>query len=121
MTIMLGALSVVGLAMFPRWRTEVDDGGSTIDIKPFPSKTLIRLCTSGTALAAFFCLLAVMWQHVAALSFTNTIETMTQATIKGTIGAAVMALGWTAVLFLANACCGNVTFTLEFRLPGAYY
>jgi Ca2+ regulator and membrane fusion protein Fig1 len=97
----LGFLAILALFRFPRWYTEVSDTGSGQELKPFPSPTLSRTTLTLLLFSTILALLSAMWQHIAAVAAANAIATALGGAISHHIGAASMALAWTAVTMTA--------------------
>lgn len=65
----LTSVTMAGLAAFPGWHEEIDgETGSVVDVKPFPSRQVSRICAACITLSTVFSLTAATWQHVAATS-----------------------------------------------------
>jgi hypothetical protein len=92
----LSTLCFVGLSTFPGWQEEDD-----CRIKPFPGRSVVRLCTSASALAFTLMLAAALWQHIAAACAVSVIEAMSQGYVVGHVGIAAAALVWLS--FVASA------------------
>ncbi|KAK3672444.1 hypothetical protein LTR78_007751 [Recurvomyces mirabilis] len=106
--IALAVLCFVGLATFPVWHNEVDEGtGSEIDIKPFPSRPVARVCRFASGLATFLALTTALWQHIAAAAAAaSMVEEATGNGVSGHIGAAATALAWLGFGFSGLATIG---------------
>ncbi|KAL9020721.1 MAG: hypothetical protein Q9185_002037 [Variospora sp. 1 TL-2023] len=84
---------VIGILMtFPGWHEDSDDGGSAMDVKPFPSSSLSSTAALLSILASFLALLSMLWQHVASVTFVTDVENMTYRLVQGHVGAVGLAL-----------------------------
>jgi hypothetical protein len=88
-------LGFIGLATVPGWHTEIDERtGSEIDVKPFPSRDVIRPTAKVMDLGAFLLLVSAIWQHVAAASAASMISSAAQGQLTTHVGAGAVALVW---------------------------
>lgn len=103
------------LTTFPGWHEEVDENGSAMDVKTFPSRTVTLLATVLSTFASALVLLSVFWQHVASVAFVTTVQNMTYGTVKGHVGAESLVLGWIAVatMMLASCCLGVMRLSIS--------
>ncbi|KAK4557013.1 hypothetical protein LTR86_005994 [Recurvomyces mirabilis] len=93
--IAFAVLCFVGLATFPGWHDEVDERtGSEIEVKPFPSRNVAKICLFASGLATLLALTAALWQHIAAAAAASMVEEATGNGVSGHVGAAAAALAW---------------------------
>ncbi|KAK2768254.1 hypothetical protein FQN54_000106 [Arachnomyces sp. PD_36] len=85
------------LASFPGWHEEADEDGSIREVKPFPAKSVTHLCIGFSALISLFLIVAILWQHVAAVAQSSTVQAIFDGSVKTQVGTAAMAFGWVAV------------------------
>lgn len=97
-SLVLNAIGVCSLALFPTWHQEVDDSGSLLDVKPFPTKHVLYLSFACFLLSLLFIFVATLWQHVAAVAELETIQSIFSGSVSTTVGATAMVLGWVAVV-----------------------
>ena len=94
---MLTTVSILLLATFPGWHTEIDDlSGEAIDVKPFPSKATVNVVLTCLVIASMLTLVASVWQHTAAIAVASVIESIGHESITTSIGSTAMGLSWTA-------------------------
>jgi len=113
----IAALLAFGLlATFPGWHEEVDENGSERDLKPFPNGHVlfaIMILTSGAAMFSFS---SILWQHSAAVAYTEALPTAFVGRVSGSIGAGAMALGWISALFNIIGAIGILIMGISIAL-----
>ncbi|KAL8649551.1 MAG: hypothetical protein Q9226_005527 [Calogaya cf. arnoldii] len=96
-TITLLVIVVCLLATIPGWHVEKDEDGGEMDVKPFPSMTVLFFATMISTFASALALLSIVWQHVASIAFITAMQNMTYGGVRGNVGVVGLVLGWTAV------------------------
>lgn len=97
MSIILMLIGFCGLSTFPTWYEETTPDGEEVEVKPFPSRAVSTFILGLYVLTTLFLLVAILWQHVAVVAHSATIEAAFNGAIKGGVGTAAMALGWVAI------------------------
>ena len=101
---MLCLLSAIGLLSFPDWREETDElTGSTVDVKPFPSRLVSSATAASLGFASALAFGSAVWQHTSAASIACLAETMSQSQVNARVGTAAVALVWIPVFLIALA------------------
>lgn len=114
MSIVLAFVCTLLLGTFPGWHEERDENtGSTVDIKPFPSRPVSQVALSNAFVAAILLLTASLWQHVAAVGAAAMAEAANYGNIKATIGTGAMAMGWIGFTFEMIATIGLLVMILS--------
>ena len=85
-------------------------------MKPFPGKVLTYSICGLLAAAAFLSLISSLWQHVAAVAFTTTIEKMAYGSVKSEVGAGAIGFGWVSLALYIVAFCAVLTMILAIRV-----
>lgn len=107
----------IGLLMtFPGWHEDVNDYGSEIEVKPFPSRDLSQLATALSILASAIALLSMLWQHVASISWVTAVDNSTYGVVEGHVGVVGLVLGWIAVAAMMLGSTGILVMILSIRL-----
>lgn len=96
MSIIMMLVGFCGLGTFPGWHEETRDD-EVVEVKPFPSRAVSILILGLYVLATLFLLTAILWQHVAVVAHSATIEAAFNRAVKGGVGTAAMAFGWVAI------------------------
>jgi hypothetical protein len=112
----LAFIGIVLLATFPGWHEEVDDDGSEREVKPFPSRPISQICLMVVSLSAIFMFVSAFWQHIAAAGTANLAQSLSYGQVRGRIGPAAMALGWTAFGLTMVAVIGLLVMILSIRV-----
>lgn len=117
-SVALGAVCILLMAAFPTWREELDSTGEGEDreIKDFPSRNLTRSICAISAATILFALLSSLWQHVAAVAFTTTVQNMAYGSVKSQVGAAAIALGWGSLALYIAAFCAILVLILSLQI-----
>ncbi|KAL4909621.1 Ca2+ regulator and membrane fusion protein Fig1-domain-containing protein [Aspergillus multicolor] len=114
-SVILLFLSICIMATFPGWHEEVDDSGSEVEVRPFPSRPKTQLCMTFQALAALVLITAILWQHVAAVAQAATTEAAFGGTVTGGVGDVAMGLSWGALAANLLVVCGIGFMILNLR------
>ncbi|KAK0126633.1 hypothetical protein ONS95_008219 [Cadophora gregata] len=109
----LGFLTILLLATFPGWHEEVDDEGSEREVKPFPSRPVIKLALGALILGALFCFISVMLQHVAGAAGSALVESLSYGTVRAKVGTTSMVIGWGGELLYVLATIGLLMLALS--------
>lgn len=96
MSIIVMFIGLCGFGTFPGWHEEIGNG-EVVAVKPFPSLAISTLILYVYILATLFLLAAIIWQHVAVVAHSATIEAAFNGAVKGGVGTAAMAFGWVAI------------------------
>lgn len=100
----LTSLAFVLLATLPGWHQEHDAvTGSDLDIKPFPSRSVLQVILFALTFAALFLLASALWQHVAAASAATLIGSTSQGYLSGHVGSIAAILVWVPLVLVALA------------------
>lgn len=115
MSVVLMLMGFCGLGTFPGWHEEtVND--ETVEVKPFPSQVVSILILGLYTLATLFLLTAILWQHVAVVAHSATIEAAFNGAVKGGVGTAAMAFGWVAIGTNFLVIIGLAVMVISLRL-----
>lgn len=115
-SLVLIAVTVIILGTFPTWHEEVDEDGSEIEVKPFPSMTLTQGVMGASTVAFAFGLISALWQHINASATVSMAETLTYGEVTGHVGPAAMALGWIGVGLAGVVVLGLVVMLLSMKV-----
>ncbi|KAJ5666092.1 uncharacterized protein N7477_008540 [Penicillium maclennaniae] len=114
--VILTFICFILLSTFPGWHKEVDETGSEIETKPFPSDHVIAACLFTTCIGFGFGLISILWQHINSSSTASMAETLTYGAATGHVGGVAMALGWIAVGVIALVGLGLLEMKLSIDL-----
>ncbi|KAJ5945999.1 Ca2+ regulator and membrane fusion protein Fig1-domain-containing protein [Penicillium verhagenii] len=104
------------LATFPGWHTEINDEGSDIEVKPFPSRPVSQAALGIISISFGFSFISVLWQHINSSSTASMVETLTYGTVSGHVGTAAMVLGWLAVVLIGFVSLGLLIMIMSISL-----
>ncbi|EME40054.1 hypothetical protein DOTSEDRAFT_116176, partial [Dothistroma septosporum NZE10] len=111
------ALCWAGLATTPGWHEEHDEQtGSTIDVKPFPSRPVSHICLLLSLLSTVFFLVSALWQHISAATCASLVASVTEDRLQGSVGGVSAALCWMAFALAALLFAGVLVVILSLRL-----
>ena len=74
----------------------------------FPSKTILFLATTTSIFASALALVSILWQHIASVAFTTSLQNLTYGGVQGRLGVLDLVLGWTAVASIMLVSAGLV-------------
>lgn len=94
MAVVLSVVSFCFLATFPGWHKEINETGSEIEVKPFPSKPVSYLVLACNFSASTLLLVSGLWQHVGAVGAAAMVESAYLGNVKSTIGSGAVAMVW---------------------------
>ena len=106
MVIVLSLISTILLGTFPGLHTD-EDGGSEVDVRPFPSLPVSQVSFAASLLAVLPMFVSILWQHTASVASTTTAEKLGYGPVKSEVGEAAMALGWTGLALICLAAMGQ--------------
>lgn len=112
----LAFITICLLLLFPGWQTDDDDDGSEREVKLFPPRPLTQIALTASTLGAMFALVSMVWQHTASVATATTAQTLGYGTVKSTVGATVLALGWVGFAVLVLAALGLLIMILSIRI-----
>lgn len=115
-SIALGLVCILLLTTFPHWKSDIDNTGLENELKPFPSRKVFSTIYAILAATILFALLSSLWQHVAAVAFTTTVQNMAYGSVKSEVGAAAIGLGWASLALYVVALCAMLVLTLSIRI-----
>jgi len=105
----LAVFSFILFATFPSWHYEEDEfTGEQVDVKPFPSRAVVKFLLFSTMIASIFSLVSVLWQHTSAVTAVVMLEGSNSGFIRGSTGPAGIALAWLTFFFLVVVFLGTV-------------
>ncbi|KAJ5772425.1 Ca2+ regulator and membrane fusion protein Fig1-domain-containing protein [Penicillium odoratum] len=104
------------LSTFPGWHQEVDDSGSEVEVKPFPSRAVSQAALGIISLSFGFAFISVLWQHINSSSTASMAETLTYGAVSGHVGTAGMILGWFAVALIGGVSLGLLIMILSISI-----
>lgn len=114
MAIILAFCALVLFATFPGWHYEHDEiTGSEVDVKPFPSKSVMQVCLGLSVVAAMTMLVMSLWQHTAAVAARSTMLAGSYGNVSAEIGAAAIALSWISCAILFTVTIGVLVMLLS--------
>lgn len=108
-SIVLAFIALLFILTVPGWNKEKDEGGEEIEVKPFPSTSLMYTIQFLTSLASLAALVSVLWQHSSVSAVKIMSQFWTYGTIQGHIGLIALVLGWVPVLILFLVSFGSFT------------
>ena len=111
--ILLSALSTCLLSTFPGWSEEIDDTGSDIEVKPFPSSKASQGTLAVLSLALLLTVISIIWQHTASVASTTTLQAMTYGTVHTEVGVVAMVLGWVGLVLIVLSFVGILASTIS--------
>lgn len=115
-SVTLGFLCIPLLATFPSWHEEVDEDGSTREVKPFPSTPLLQVICGMLFVASVLTLVSSLWQHIAAKAFATTAQNMAYGSVKSDVGAAAIGLGWASLALYMVAFTSTLVMFFNIRI-----
>ena len=104
--IALDFIAMCLVSTFPGWHHEHDETGSDHEVKPFPSRPVLKIAVTISTLAALLALVSMVWQHTASVAAATTAQDLAYGTVRSEVGAASLALGWTGFAFMVLASFG---------------
>lgn len=102
--VVLNFICFIRLPTFPGWHEGVNQSGSDVEIRPFPSRPATATCLLAMGLAFGFGLVSIFWQHINSISTALIAETLTYGAVSGHVRGTSMALGWITVALIG--CVG---------------
>ncbi|KAJ6021626.1 Ca2+ regulator and membrane fusion protein Fig1-domain-containing protein [Penicillium herquei] len=109
------AICFLMLATFPGWHEELDDAGSDVEIKPFPSRQVMQAALVTSALGFAFGLISALWQHINSAA-ASMAEKFSYGQITGHVGPAAMAFGWIGVVLIGVVAHGLLVMIVSISL-----
>ncbi|KAL6704382.1 hypothetical protein ACN47E_008234 [Coniothyrium glycines] len=92
MAVALAVFCSVLLATFPGLQEEHDERtGCDVNVKPFPSRSVLQVAMSNTFVATMLLLTDNLWQHVGAVGTATVAVTTDYGNVKAVIGVGAMA------------------------------
>ncbi|KAJ6177910.1 hypothetical protein N7519_008371 [Penicillium mononematosum] len=104
------------LSTFPGWHEEVDEDGSELHVKPFPSEAVTLACLLALGASSGFGFISILWQHVNSSATATMAEILTYGAVSGHVGGVAMALGWLSIGLVALVCVGLWVMRLSISL-----
>jgi hypothetical protein len=95
-SVVLNALGTWLLSAVPVARAGEPVSGNGQDAKQFSLKAVTFLSFASFLLSSLLVLLAIVWQHVAAVAQSTTVESILNGSVETKVGTVAMALGWVA-------------------------
>jgi hypothetical protein len=112
-------LGFIGLTTMSGLYSEIDERtGSEREVKPFPSRDVLRLTAKVLDLGAFLLLVSAIWQHVAAASAASMISSVSQGQVTTHVGAWAVALVWVGFIVAVIPAIGVEIFITSISLLG---
>ena len=112
----LAFITICFLLTFPGRHDEVDDSGSDLEVRPFPSRRVTQLALITSTLGAMLALVSMIWQHIASVAAATTAQNLGYGTVKSAVGVTVLVLGWTAFALLVLTTIGLLVMILSIRM-----
>lgn len=100
------------LYSIPGWHEELDEDGEAIDVKNFTTMAVLHPAVTLSILACFLGLLSVLWQHIASVVLTTSVEDTAYGKVKGSLGLPSLVLGWMAVAATGIGAVGVVLIAI---------
>jgi hypothetical protein len=114
MAIGLAFLSAILLSTMPGWHTESDSTtGSDIEVRPFPSGTVLTVGIATSLAAGFFAFASALWQHTGAVSARYMVQAMGYGSFEAATGTAGLVLAWVGFGLLVVPAGGLVLWKIE--------
>lgn len=104
------------LSTFPGWHEEVDEEGSTVEVRPFPSRKVSQAALGSLTVGFAFGIISALWQHISAAAAASMAEKMSYGQINGHVGPAAMAFGWIGVGLITLVALGLLVMILSIKL-----
>ena len=114
--IVVAILCFVMLSTFPGWHEEVDEAGSTVEVRPFPSRLVSQAAMVALAVGFAFGIISALWQHISTAAAASMAEKLSYGQINGHVGPAAMALGWIGVALIGVVALGLLVMILSINL-----
>ena len=111
----LAFITICLLLTFPGWQTEINNDGSDLEVKPFPSRPVAQIALITSTLGAMLALVSMIWQHTASVAAATTAQNLGYGTVKSAVGATALALGWVGFALLALVAIGLLVMILSIR------
>jgi hypothetical protein len=115
-TVPLVFISILLLGTFPSWHTEDDGESSEREVKPFPSRPVSYIILALLTLSSLLIFVSVFWQHIAAASALSMVHSLSYETVKVSVGAVAMVLGWGSVALDIIAAIGIYVMVASIRV-----
>ncbi|EGD86366.1 hypothetical protein H112_07299 [Trichophyton rubrum D6] len=106
-------LSFLLLATFPGWHEELNNQGSDIEVKPFPSRPVSQVALALIFVASVFILVSVLWQHTASVAASTIAQDLGNGSVKSGVGTSAMLLGWFGFAFFIIVSIGLLCMILS--------
>ncbi|KAJ5728019.1 hypothetical protein N7493_004349 [Penicillium malachiteum] len=110
------AICFLMLATFPGWHESPDEDGSSVEIRPFPSRQVSRAALAAAALGFSFGLMSALWQHINSAAAASMAEKLSYGQITGHVGPAAMAFGWIGVALIGAVSLGLQVMIVSINL-----
>lgn len=113
MALIFAFLSFLLLATFPGWHEELNNQGSDIEVKPFPSRPVSQVALALIFVASVFILVSVLWQHTASVAASTIAQDLGNGSVKSGVGTSAMLLGWFGFAFFIIVSIGLLCMILS--------
>lgn len=100
----------------PGWLPTVNDSGSEVDVKPFPSRPVSQVALLALSLASILVLVSALWQHVATATAASLGGGLAYGTVIGGVGTVAMVLGWGGLMLVVMVTLGLVVMILSMQV-----
>lgn len=114
MAVVLAFVSIILMSTFPGWHEERDERtGSTVDVKPFPSRPVSQVALACSLVAALVLLVSGLWQHVGAVGAAAMAETAYHGNVRTSIGSQAVAMAWAGFTLTTVVTIGLLVMILS--------
>ncbi|KAJ5149683.1 hypothetical protein N7448_001261 [Penicillium atrosanguineum] len=111
----MAVICFIILSTFPRFRLEIDEDGSEMDVKS-PSLGPYHALIGASTVAFAFGLISALWQHINSSATASMAETLNYGLVTGHVGPAAMALAWIGVALIGLVAFGFLIMLISIRL-----
>ncbi|KAJ5692477.1 hypothetical protein N7462_001900 [Penicillium macrosclerotiorum] len=109
-------LCFILLATFPGWHDEIDESGSDIEVRPFPSRPVSQVALALIFVSSVFVLVSVLWQHTASVAASTIAQDFGNGVVKSGVGTSAMVLGWFGFVLLVIVTIGLLVMILSIKI-----
>ena len=104
------------LLTFPGWHTDSDSEGSSVDVKPMPSRPVCQVALAIIFIASIFVLVSVLWQHTASVAASIIAQDLANGSVRSGVGTTAMVLGWFGFALLILVTIGLLVMILSLQV-----
>jgi hypothetical protein len=109
-------IAFILMSTFPGWHEESGGSGSDIEVKPFPSRQVLRGVLIVLVIGFGLGIISILWQHINSSSTASVAEILSYGAVSGHVGAGSMALGWISVAIIGLVGTAILTMILSISM-----